>query len=178
MAIPVLVQILRAFSYRDMRVFPRLYVQYVRPHLDFAVQAWRPLQRGDIDSLERVQRKMVTAISGLHGRTYEERLMEMGMESLESSREWLDMVQTYKIVKEVDNVDRTHWFTMRGEEGSHETRATQGGLNIIGKRSKLEVRRNSYSQGVVDSWNGLSVETKLAKNVAEFKWRLRAENRH
>ena len=72
----------------------------------------------------------------------EERLVEIGMESLEARREWLDMVQTYKIVKEVDNVDRTHWFTMRGEEGSHGTRATQGGLNIIGKRSKLEVRRN------------------------------------
>ena len=55
---------------------------------------------------------------------------------------------------------------------------TQRGLNIIGKRSKLEVRRNFYSQRVVDSWNGLFVETKLAINVAEFKWRLRAENRH
>ena len=99
------------------------------------------------------------------------------MESLESRREWSDMVQTYKIVKEVDNVERTHWFTIRGEEGSHGARVTPGGLNIIGKRSKLEVRRNFYSQHVVDSWNGLSVETKLAKNVAEFKWRLRAENR-
>ena len=108
----------------------------------------------------------------------EERLVEIGMESLEARREWLDMVQTYKIVKEVDNVDRTHWFTMRGEEGSHGTRATQGGLNIIGKRSKLEVRRNFYSQRVVDNWNGLSKETKLAKTVAEFKWRLRTEKKH
>ena len=81
-AMAVTVQILRAFSCRDRRVLPRLHVQYVKPHLDFAVQAWRPWQRGDIDSLERVQRKMVTVISGLHGRTYEERLVEIGMESL------------------------------------------------------------------------------------------------
>ena len=46
--------------------------------MDFAVQAWRPWQRGDIDSLKRVHRKMVTAFSG-HGRTYEERLVEIGM---------------------------------------------------------------------------------------------------
>ena len=70
------------------------------------------------------------------------------------------------------------FYTMRGEEGSHGTRATPGGLNIIGKRSKLEVRRNFYSQRVVDSWNGLSKETKLAKTVAEFKWRLRTEKKH
>ena len=93
--------------------------------------------------------------------------MEIGMESLET--EWLDRVQTYKIGNEVDNVDRTHWFTMRGEEGSRGTRATQGSLKIIGKRSKLEVIRSVYSQRVVDSWNGLSMETELSKNVAEFK---------
>ena len=44
--------------------------------------------------------------------------------------------------------------------------------------SKLEVRRYFYSQRVVDGWNGLSMETKLSKNVAEFKWRLRTEKRH
>ena len=38
-ATAVLGQILRAFSYRDKTVLPRLFVQYVRPHLDFAVQA-------------------------------------------------------------------------------------------------------------------------------------------
>ena len=95
--------------------------------------------------------------------------MEIGMESLETRRDWLDMVQTHKIVKEVDNVNRTHWFTIGGEEGSHGTRATQGSLKIIGKRSKLEVIRSVYSQRVVDSWNGLSMETELSKNVAEFK---------
>ena len=28
------------------------------------------------------------------------------------------MVQTYKIVREVDNVDKDHWFTLRPEDGS------------------------------------------------------------
>ena len=123
-----------------------------------------------------VQRKMVTAISVLYGRTYEERLVEIGMESLESRREWLDMVQTYKIVKEVDNVDRTRRFIMRG--GEKPWNQSHSGRFKHHWRSKLEVRRNFYSQRVVDSWNGLFVETKLAINVAEFKWRLRAENRH
>ena len=41
-ATAVLGQILRAFSYRDKTVLPRLFVRYVRPHLDFAIQAWQP----------------------------------------------------------------------------------------------------------------------------------------
>ena len=83
----VLGQVLRAFSYRNRTVLPRLFVQYVRPHLDFAVQAWRPWQRCDVDCLEKVQKKMVSAVSGLQARTYEDKLMELNMESIESRGE-------------------------------------------------------------------------------------------
>jgi hypothetical protein len=36
----VLSQISRAFHYRDRNVFLRLYIQYVRPQLEFASPAW------------------------------------------------------------------------------------------------------------------------------------------
>ena len=52
----VLHQILRSFSYRDRSILPRIYQQYVRPHLEFAVPAWSPWQRGDIDLIENVQK--------------------------------------------------------------------------------------------------------------------------
>jgi predicted YcjX-like family ATPase len=52
----VLGQITRAFRYRDRKVFSQLYKQYVRPHLDFATQAWSSWQRADIEVLEKVQR--------------------------------------------------------------------------------------------------------------------------
>ena len=38
----VLRQALRALSYRDQTVLPKIYAQYVRPHLEFAIQAWAP----------------------------------------------------------------------------------------------------------------------------------------
>jgi len=38
----VLNQLLKTFHYRDRNVFDRLYIQYVRPHLEFASQAWSP----------------------------------------------------------------------------------------------------------------------------------------
>jgi hypothetical protein len=43
----VLGQITRAFRYRDKKTFVQLYKQYVRPHLEFAVQAWAPWQQAD-----------------------------------------------------------------------------------------------------------------------------------
>ena len=73
----VLGQITRAFHYRDRHVFVRLYKQYVRPHLEFSTQAWSPWNGEDIDCLEKVQQKAIKMVTGLRGRTYEERLEEL-----------------------------------------------------------------------------------------------------
>ena len=105
-------------------------------------------------------------------------LTELNMESIEFRGDTLDMVQTFKILREVDNVDKNPWFTVRAEEGGHGKRATLGGLNIVGKRSRLEICRNFFSQRVVDKWNGLSLETRQAKSIGEFKWRLKNEYRN
>jgi hypothetical protein len=43
-------------DYRDRHVFVRLYVQYVRPHLEFSVPAWSPWQKADKECLEKVQK--------------------------------------------------------------------------------------------------------------------------
>jgi hypothetical protein len=38
-------------------MFVNLYKQYVRPHLEFAIQAWSPWTQQDKEELERVQRE-------------------------------------------------------------------------------------------------------------------------
>ena len=97
-AMAVLGQIGRAFQYRDRHIFVRLYVQYVRPHLEFASQAWNPWLQKDVEVLEKVQRKAVGMVAGLQGRTYAERLMELGLQSLEDRRRDADLVMAYKVL--------------------------------------------------------------------------------
>ena len=46
----------------------KLYKQYVRPHLEFAVTAWSPWTEADKECLEKVQRRAVKMISGLTSR--------------------------------------------------------------------------------------------------------------
>lgn len=171
----VLGQVLRAFSYRDKTVLPKIYKTYIRPHLEFAVQAWAPWQQGDIEMMESVQRKMVTQVAGLKGRTYEERLEEMGMVTLEDRRNELDLIQTYKIVQGVDEVEREEWFNFIPENRVQRTRATDGGLNMLKERTSLETRRQFFSQRVIDKWNSLPLETKQAKSVQSFKNQLRGQ---
>jgi hypothetical protein len=53
----VLGQISRSFHYRDRKTFVKLFVTYVRPHLEFCTPVWSPWTRADIDCLENVQKK-------------------------------------------------------------------------------------------------------------------------
>ena len=57
----------RAFNYKDKNIFVKLYKQYVRPHLEFAVQAWSPWSVANIKVIEKVHKKMARMVSGLRG---------------------------------------------------------------------------------------------------------------
>jgi ribonuclease P/MRP protein subunit RPP40 len=85
-------QITRAFHYRDRNTFISLYKHHVRPHLEFAVQAWSPWTHQDKETLEKIQRRAVGMVSGLKGSTYEERLEELKMTTLEERRHQADML--------------------------------------------------------------------------------------
>jgi len=63
-------------------------------------------------------------VVGLRGRTYEEKLAELGMRTLENRRKRLDLVQTFKIIKGIDKVESTLMFTTVGDQNSRLTRNT------------------------------------------------------
>ena len=165
----VLLQIARTFHYRDKKTFLRLYITYVRPHLEFSVSAWNPWLQKDEDILEDVQKKAIKMISGLRGQSYEEKLNELGMLSLKDRRVQFDMVQTYKIVHEVDRVKKADWFQFVEARGERATRFSEDPLNILPKRSNTEVRRKFFSNRVVNTWNKLPSEVKNANSINSFK---------
>jgi len=167
----VLNQIFKAFHYRDRRTFVQLYLQYVRPHLEFASPAWSPWSQGDIDILEKVQQRAVKAVSGLAGRTYEERLRELGLTTLQARRAETDLVQTFKILRGFDDVRGEKWFSL--VENGRATRANTGGLVLQQQRSRLDLRRHFFSQRVIKGWNQLSPETRNSTSVNAFKSAIR-----
>ena len=68
--------------------------------------AWSPWTQADTQCLEAVQQRAVRVISSLRASTYEDKLRELGMPSLQERRNEIDMVLTYKIVIGVDMVVR------------------------------------------------------------------------
>ena len=101
----VLGQLSRGIGFRDKKTFIGLYKTFVRPHLDYCSQVWSPWNLGDREVLEAVQRRAVGMVTDLRGNTYEERLAELGMVTLEKRRERGDLIQAYKTLSGKDQVD-------------------------------------------------------------------------
>ena len=165
----VLRQLTKNFHFRDRHVFKKLYIQYVRPHVEFASPSWSPWNEADKTVIENVQKRAVNMISGLIGSTYEEKCRELGLESLEERRRKQDLLQAYKILSGKDNVRPELLFTRVGAQPERMTRFTNDPLNLTVNRCRLDIRKNSYATRVTEDWNKLSHKTKTSTSVAMFK---------
>ena len=143
----------------------------MRPHLEYCIAAWSPWTDGDKNVLEKVQERAVNMVTNFKGRTYQEKLSEAGMVTLEERRRRGDLIQAYRVFNGVDNVDPGIWFsTVQARAGATATRQTRGFMNVERSDGRaLDIRKNFWSQRVTDPWNNLPNEVKEAETLNNFK---------
>ena len=93
-----------------------MYKAIVRPHLEYCIQAWSPYLRKDIDMLEKIQRA-TKLIPGLRDLTYEERLKECGLTTLETQRLRRDQIE---ILNGYENIDSNQGFMQDENVACHD----------------------------------------------------------
>ena len=84
---------------------------FVRPHLEYAVTAWSPWLRKDIEVLEKIQHRATRRMSDVRG-TYPELLEQLGLTTLEERRVQGDAIEVFKYLRGFLYVSKDTLFTM------------------------------------------------------------------
>ena len=117
--------------------------------------------------MEKNQRRATKLIKSIAHLPYEERLKHLKLPTLEYRRARGDMLQTYKIIYKLDDLDPDLLFNMA--EGS----ITRGHpLKLFKPRARLDIRKFSFSNRVIDEWNSLPEDVVLAESLNSFKIKL------
>ena len=168
----VLGQISRAVLYRDSNTFVRLYIVYVRPILEYCIQAVGPYSEADKLCLEKVQMRAVKMVSNIARGTYEDKLKSLNLTTLEERRWRGDMIQTWRIMTGKDRVDVNTWFDLeadRHRDGATRTRNALGHHAIRPREYRYRERGEFFCNRVVRPYNELPNTVKQAETVNAFK---------
>jgi hypothetical protein len=162
----VLGQIRKHFSFLNLDTMRILYTVFVRPHLEFAIQAWNPYLARDICILESVQRRATRLLPELRSLDYEVRLRRLGLTTLAERRLRGDLLLTYRILHGLEGADFTHFFRAAPACG------TRGhAMKLQTDYARLDVRKNFFARRVVKHWNCLPPAVVTAPSCNSWKAR-------
>ena len=110
--------------------------------------------RKDIDKLERVQRRATRLISEISQLSYEKRLQQCRLTTLETRRIRGDQIEVFKIMHGYEGLNKDMFFRIKNDS------ITRGhSLALVKSHSRLDIRK------VVNDWNELPEECINATSV-------------
>ena len=125
---------------------------------------WHPYLKKDIIKLEKIQRRATKLIPNLKNLSYMERLKKLNLPTLSYRRNRADMIQTFKIIQGIDELECTNFFKL---DTQSRTRGHSRKLTKLRAHSTL--RQRDFSQRVVNLWNDLPTEVVNSSSINAFK---------
>jgi hypothetical protein len=163
--------IFRAFTTRDINCLLKAYIAYVRPLVEYNTPVWSPFLVSDISKVERVQRYFTRRLPGFQEFSYMERLSRLGLETLEQRRIRYDLIEVFKIVKNMSVLRFEDFFEYKPNIG------TRGHSLQLKHRwmPRLDVCKHFFANRVVKIWNDLPQEAVEACTVPQFRRAMSSE---
>jgi len=78
-----------------------LYKALVRPDVEYANSVWSSYKKGDIEAIEKVQKRAAKLVVSLKKLPYKECLLQLNLHTLKYRRLRGDMIEVYKIIHNI-----------------------------------------------------------------------------
>jgi len=124
------------------------------------------LHRKDMELLEQVQRRATKMIRWMEHLSYEERLRELGLFSLEKSRLWGDIIVAFEYLKGAEKKDGDKLFSRACCDGTR-----SNGFKLKESRFRLGTRKKFFRR-LVRHWHRLPREVVDTPSLETFKVKL------
>ena len=140
----------RTFSFLDCRIFKKLYITFVRPHLEYAQAVWSPHLKENIDILEEVQFRATKIVDGLANLDYPERQKKLDLPTLVYRRARGDVIEVFKHLHTNDRKTLPHHFCRHKRTSRiHDHQL----VTIKPKDGTRGLQTNSFYYRVIRTWN-------------------------
>lgn len=151
------------FCHLDVESLRLLIQSLVRSKLEYANVIWSPRWKYQSIEIEKVQRRATKLIPATKNLLYEERLKILNLPTLKYRRLRGDLIQTYKIMRGIDNLNPENFFQLKES-------CTRNNTDKIYKPyCKTSIKQHFYTQRTINYWNQLKPATKKAETLNHFK---------
>jgi len=157
----------RSFRSRNSNVIIPIFKSLIRPILEYASPVWNPYLCKHIKLIESVQRYVTKRITGYSSLSYADRLKKLKLPSLQSRREYTDLLHLFKIVHGK--------CTVRCSTGLSFLRSNTRGhaLRLQKPKFRLNIREGAFFVRNINIWNALPASVAECETFGSFKRRLR-----
>ena len=162
-AIRMLNLLKHTFNSRDINLWKKLYMTYIRPLLEYSVASWSPHLQKDIYMLEKVQRRATKTCYQIKQLDYETRCDALGLTTLEKRRKRGDLIQQFKFV---NNINIVNWTV---EPVYREPRVDRRPMLVREMVRNCRLRFDFFNNRIVGLWNNLPDHVVISNNVNSFK---------
>ena len=156
----------RRFSqFSSPSTMTKLYVSYIRPHLEYAAAVWDPYLSKDINLLEKTQGFALKVCAKNWSLSHNELLSHLHLSSLSERRSQAKLCHLFKIVRGLEDF---HTAPVNMRELHYSTRSDNSQL-IQPIRSRTSQFQHSFFPHSISLWNSLPGNSVNRPSLLTFK---------
>ena len=147
----------RTFSFLNKDILLQLYKTLVLPHLEYGNVIWHLIFKRQSVAIEKVQCQATKLLKETKNLSYDARRKMFDLPTPKYRRFRGDMIQTYKIINKVDNINFDTFFFFCKPK-SDKTRDSE--VNLFNTHCNINKRKNAFSNRSAQDWHTLNTNTK------------------